>query len=70
MIILNIFWVLPMAVLSNFYMNYNVVITFIAYVPMVVYLIKIGAGLEYNKKIWKNKTNIILFSKVSLDVIH
>jgi Fuc2NAc and GlcNAc transferase len=51
MIILNIFWVLPMAVLSNFYMNYNVVITFIAYVPMVVYLIKIGAGLEYNKKI-------------------
>ena len=51
MIILNIFWVLPMAVFSNFYMNYNVVITFIAYVPMVVYLIKIGAGLEYNKKI-------------------
>ena len=51
MIILNIFWVLPMAVLSNFYVNYNVVITFIAYVPMVVYLIKIGAGLEYNKKI-------------------
>ena len=51
MIVLNIFWVLPMALLSNYYMNYNVVITFLAYLPMIIYLIKIGAGLEYNKKI-------------------
>ena len=51
MIILNILWVLPMAVLSNNYMNFSVLITFVAYLPMVIYLIKIGAGLEYNRKI-------------------
>ena len=51
MIILNISWVLPMAVLSNYYMSHNVLITILAYLPMVIYLIKIGAGLEYNKNI-------------------
>ena len=51
MILFNIMWVLPMAILSNYFMTYNVVITFIVYLPMIIYLIRIGAGLEYNKKI-------------------
>lgn len=50
-IFLNVFWVFPMAVLSNYYMTYNVMITFIVYLPMIVYLVRIGAGLEYNRKI-------------------
>ena len=51
MIFLNVLWVLPMAVLSNYYIAYNVLITFIVYLPMIVYLVRIGAGLEYNKSI-------------------
>ena len=51
MIFINILWVLPMAMLSNYFMVYNIVITFIVYLPMIIYLIRIGAGLEYNKKI-------------------
>ena len=51
MIFCNIIWVLPMAILSNHFMSYNVVITFVAYLPMIIYLIRIGAGLEYDKKI-------------------
>ena len=46
MIILNIIWVLPLAILSNLFMNYHIIISFIAYLPLVLYLIKIGAGLE------------------------
>ena len=46
MIMINILWVLPLAILSNIFMNFHIVITFIVYLPLLFYLIKIGAGLE------------------------
>lgn len=46
LIILNTLWVLPLAILSNIFMNFHIIITFIAYLPLLMYLIKIGAGLE------------------------
>ena len=49
MIIINIIWVFPLALLSNTYMSYHIIITIIAYLPLLFYLIKIGAGLEQNK---------------------
>jgi len=49
MIIFNIIWVFPLAILSNIFMNYHIIISFIAYLPLLMYLIKIGAGLENSK---------------------
>lgn len=49
MIIINMVWVFPLALLSNTYMSYHIVITMVAYLPLLFYLIKIGAGLEQNK---------------------
>ena len=46
MIVINFFWVLPLSVLSNIFMDYHIIIAFVAYLPFLVYLIKIGAGLE------------------------
>ena len=51
MLILNLIWVFPLAILSNIYMEYHILITFLTYSPLIVYLIRIGAGLEYNKSI-------------------
>ena len=49
MMIVNIIWIFPLALLSNTYMSYNIIITIVAYLPLLFYLIKIGAGLEQNK---------------------
>ena len=46
LISINLFWVLPLALLSNAYMDYHVIITILVYLPLFIYLIKIGAGLE------------------------
>tara|TARA_B100001769_G_C21821531_1_gene446524 strand:+ start:39 stop:608 length:570 start_codon:yes stop_codon:yes gene_type:complete len=51
MMITNIIWVFPLALLSNIYMSYHIVITIIAYLPLLFYLIKLGAGLEQNKNL-------------------
>ena len=49
--VINIVWVLPLALLSNIFINYHIIITFIAYLPLILYLINIGAGLENGNKI-------------------
>jgi len=46
MILINLLWVFPLAFMSNLLSNYHIIITFIAYLPLLIYLIKIGAGLE------------------------
>ena len=46
LIAINIAWVLPLALLSNYFVNYHIIITFITYLPLTLYLIKVGAGLE------------------------
>ena len=46
LISINLFWVLPLALLSNTYMDYHVIITILTYLPLFISLIKIGAGLE------------------------
>jgi len=51
LIFTNIFWVLPMAILSMIYINYHIIITFLVYIPILLYLVKIGAGLEDYQKI-------------------
>jgi len=43
---MNILWVLPMAILSMIYTNYHIIIAFLVYLPILAYLVKIGAGLE------------------------
>ena len=43
---INIFWVFPLAALSNIYINYNFIVTIIVYLPLLFFLINIGAGLE------------------------
>ena len=49
LIYINLCWILPLALLSNAYMDYHVIITFIAYLPLLISLINIGAGLEEKK---------------------
>ena len=51
LILMNILWVLPMAILSMIYTNYHIIIAFLVYLPILLYLVKIGAGLEDYKKI-------------------
>ena len=51
LIYLNILWTLPMAILSIIYINYHIMIAFIVYLPILLYLIKIGAGLEDRQNI-------------------
>ncbi|HBX27134.1 MAG TPA: glycosyl transferase family 4, partial [Gammaproteobacteria bacterium] len=51
LIITNLCWILPLALLSNAYMDYHVIITFVAYLPLLIFLIKIGAGLEEKETI-------------------
>ena len=46
MIFVNLFWVLPLAVISNSFNDFHILVTIIAYLPLLLYLIKIGAGLE------------------------
>ena len=46
MILINLFWALPMSFLSNIYSDYHIVIAIAAYLPLLFILIKIGAGLE------------------------
>ncbi len=48
MILVNLLWVFPLAFLSNLFSNYHIIITCIAYLPLLIFLIKIGAGLENN----------------------
>jgi Fuc2NAc and GlcNAc transferase len=43
---INIFWVFPLAALSNIYTHYNFIVTIIVYLPLLFSLINIGAGLE------------------------
>ena len=49
LICINLCWILPLALLSNAYMDYHVIITILAYLPLLISLIKIGAGLEETK---------------------
>ena len=51
LIITNIFWVLPLAIISNIYMDYNVLIAIIVYLPLILYMINIGAGLEKSENL-------------------
>ena len=46
LIAINIIWVLPLAIISNIYIEYNVILTIAVYIPFIFYLINIGAGLE------------------------
>ncbi|MBH32597.1 MAG: hypothetical protein CMD90_02985 [Gammaproteobacteria bacterium] len=50
MLITNLLWVLPMAILSNLLLNYNVIITLLTYVPIIFYMLYIGAGLEEEQR--------------------
>ena len=43
---INIFWVFPLAAISNIYIDYNLIITIITYLPLLFSVINIGAGLE------------------------
>ena len=51
LIFVNILWVSPMAMLSTIYSNYHIMIAFVVYFPILLYLIKIGAGLDNRQKI-------------------
>ena len=51
LILTNILWVFPMAILSMIYINYHIIIAFLVYIPILLYLVKIGAGLEDYQKI-------------------
>tara|TARA_B100000795_G_scaffold221004_1_gene175597 strand:+ start:265 stop:1290 length:1026 start_codon:yes stop_codon:yes gene_type:complete len=51
LIFVNILWALPMAMLSTIYSNYHIMIAFVVYFPILLYLIKIGAGLDNRQKI-------------------
>jgi len=51
LISINLCWILPLALLSNAYMDYHIIITFVAYLPLLIFLIKIGAGLEEKETI-------------------
>ena len=46
LIYINIFWVFPLAAISNIYIDYNLIITIITYLPLLFSVINIGAGLE------------------------
>jgi Fuc2NAc and GlcNAc transferase len=43
---INILWVFPLAAISNIYIDYNFIVTIIVYLPLLFFLINIGAGLE------------------------
>ena len=49
LIITNLCWILPLALLSNAYIDYHILITVLAYLPLLIFLVKIGAGLEEKK---------------------
>ena len=51
LIFINMLWALPMAILSMIYSNYHIIITCLVYIPILLYLVKIGAGLEDYQKI-------------------
>lgn len=51
MIFLNIFWIFPLALLSNIYSQYHIIITFFVYLPLFYYIHKIGAGLDRELRI-------------------
>ena len=46
MILVNLFWVLPLALISNSFNDFHILVTIVAYLPLLLYLLKIGAGLE------------------------
>lgn len=50
MLLTNFLWVLPMAILSNILLDYNVIITLLTYMPIIFYMLYIGAGLEEDYK--------------------
>ena len=51
LIAINIIWVLPFAIMSNIYIEYNVILTIAVYIPFIFYLINIGAGLEKSENL-------------------
>ena len=51
LIAINIIWVLPFAIISNIYKEYNVLLTIFVYLPFIFYLINIGAGLEKSENL-------------------
>ena len=51
LIAINIIWVLPFAIMSNIYREYNVILTIAVYIPFIFYLINIGAGLEKSENL-------------------
>jgi len=46
LIIINMFWILPMALLSMIHTDYHIIIAFLVYLPIFLYLVRIGAGLD------------------------
>ena len=46
MIFFNIFWVLPFAFISNVFIDFHILVTIVAYLPLLFLLLKLGAGLE------------------------
>tara|TARA_B100000575_G_C23018876_1_gene586742 strand:- start:341 stop:898 length:558 start_codon:yes stop_codon:yes gene_type:complete len=46
MIFFNIFWVLPLAFISNVFIEFHILVTIVAYLPFLFLLLKLGAGLE------------------------
>ena len=46
MILFNIFWILPLALISNTFIEFHILVTIVAYVPLLFILLKLGAGLE------------------------
>ena len=46
LIFFNIFWVLPLAFISNTFIEFHILVTIVTYIPLLFLLLKIGAGLE------------------------
>jgi len=46
LMLINLFWIGPLAILSNIFKDFDVIIFFICYIPLAIFMIKIGAGLK------------------------
>tara|TARA_Y100000816_G_scaffold289874_1_gene277285 strand:+ start:289 stop:1314 length:1026 start_codon:yes stop_codon:yes gene_type:complete len=46
LMLINLFWIGPLAILSNVFKDFDVIIFFICYIPLTIFMIKIGAGLQ------------------------
>ena len=46
LMLINLFWIGPLAILSNIFKDFDVIIFFICYIPLTAFMIKTGAGLK------------------------